>query len=297
MDSQSLKVFVAAADSDSFSLAAEQLHLTQSAVSKRIAQLEHQLNKKLFDRIARQISLTEAGQALLPRARAILQEMEAATQAIHDLSGEVSGTLRLAISHHLGLHRLPPLLKTYTQRYPSVRLDVDFMDSEKAYEKVLQGEFEVAVITLALEGHPNIFSRKIWDDPLHFVCARDHQLAELKSPALTDLVDYPVILPGMNTYTGRIIQRLFEDQGVQLNAPMSTNYLETISTMVEIGLGWSILPETLAHRLHQLPIAEFGVARELGCIHHRERSLSNAAQQFMTLLNSSTGTTSKPKSE
>ena len=62
-------------------------------------------------------------------------------------------------------------------------------------------------------------------------------MAELKKPALKDLAEYPIILPGLNTYTGRIIQNLFQKEGIPLKAPMSTNYLETISTMVEIGLG------------------------------------------------------------
>ena len=114
------------------------------------------------------------------------------------------------------------------------------MDSEKAYEQVLHGDSEVAVITLALESHHNINSKKIWNDPLRFICAQDHPLAELKKPALKDLAEYPIILPGLNTYTGRIIQNLFQKEGIPLKAPMSTNYLETISTMVEIGLGSSI---------------------------------------------------------
>ena len=151
MDNQNLKAFITVAELGSFSEAADSLYLTQSAISKRIALLEQQIGKRLFDRIARQVSLTEAGNELLPRARRILQEYENALQAINDLSGEASGTLRLAISHHLGLHRLPPILKQFAQQYPNVTLDIEFMDSEKAYEQVLHGESEVAVITLALE--------------------------------------------------------------------------------------------------------------------------------------------------
>ena len=150
MDNQNLKAFITVADLGSFSQAADRLYLTQSAISKRIAQLEQQIGKKLFDRIARQVSLTEAGAELLPRARRILNEYDSALQAINDLSGKASGTLRLAISHHLGLHRLPPVLKQFAQQYPNVTLDIEFMDSEKAYEQVLHGQSEVAVITLAL---------------------------------------------------------------------------------------------------------------------------------------------------
>ena len=284
MDNQNLKAFITVAETGSFSEAAEQLYLTQSAISKRIAQLEQQIGKRLFDRIARQVSLTEAGQELLPRARRILQEYENALQAISDLSGEASGTLRLAISHHLGLHRLPPVLKQFAQQHPNVSLDIEFMDSEKAYEQVLHGESEVAVITLALESHHNIHSVKIWDDPLRFICANDHPLAKLKKPALKDLAEYPIILPGLNTYTGRIIQNLFQKEGIPLKAPMSTNYLETISTMVEIGLGWSVLPETLVRDLHVMPFKQVSIERELGYIHHTKRSLSNAAVAFLRMM-------------
>jgi DNA-binding transcriptional LysR family regulator len=284
MDNQNLKAFITVANSGSFSEAADRLYLTQSAISKRIAQLEQQMGKKLFDRIARQVTLTEAGSELLPRARRILQEYENALQAINDLSGEASGTLRLAISHHLGLHRLPPILKQFAQQYPNVTLDIEFMDSEKAYEQVLHGQSEVAVITLALESHHNIHSKKIWNDPLRFICAQDHQLAQLKKPQLKDLAEYPIILPGLNTYTGRIIQNLFQQEGIPLKAPMSTNYLETISTMVEIGLGWSVLPETLVRDLHVMPLKSITIERELGYIHHMKRSLSNAAVAFLELM-------------
>jgi DNA-binding transcriptional LysR family regulator len=284
MDNQNLKAFITVADCRSFSDAADQLYITQSAISKRIAQLELQIGKKLFDRIARQVSLTEAGKELLPRAQRILKEYEDALQAINDLSGEASGTLRLAISHHLGLHRLPPVLKQFSQQYPNVSLDIEFMDSEKAYELVLHGESEVAVITLALDSHHNIYSKKIWDDPLRFICAQDHPLANLKKPQLSDLAEYPIILPGLNTYTGRIIQNLFQREGIPLKAPMSTNYLETISTMVEIGLGWSVLPETLVRDLHVMPFKQISIERELGYIHHIKRSLSNAAVEFLHLM-------------
>ena len=79
------------------------------------------------------------------------------------------------------LHRLPPILKQFAQQYPNVTLDIEFMDSEKAYEQVLHGDSEVAVITLALEAHHNINSKKIWNDPLRFICAQDHPLAQIKT--------------------------------------------------------------------------------------------------------------------
>ncbi|BBI62424.1 hypothetical protein HSBAA_37300 [Vreelandella sulfidaeris] len=149
MDTQSLQAFLAVAETQSFSRAAEQLYLTQPAVSKRIATLESQVGARLFDRIGRRIALTEAGNVLLPQARHILFTVEDSRRALANLSGQVGGKLTLATSHHIGLHRLPPLLKQYTQRHPEVELDLHFLDSELAYQGVLDGTLEMAVVTLA----------------------------------------------------------------------------------------------------------------------------------------------------
>ena len=140
MDTQNLKAFLLVAETGSFSLAAQKLHLTQPAVSKRVAQLEEQLNVTLFDRIGRTINTTEAGDALLPHARAVQLELQAAEQSVRDLAGEVRGRLRLATSHHIGLHHLPPVLSYFSKTYPAVQLDIEFMDSEQAYELTLRGE-------------------------------------------------------------------------------------------------------------------------------------------------------------
>ena len=285
MDTQLLEAFIAVAKAGSFSDAAEKIHLTQPAVSKRIALLEEQLDCRLFDRIARTITLTEAGEALLPRAHHILREIADTTQAINDLSGEISGRLRLAISHHIGLHRLPPVLKQFAQDYPEVTIDVDFMDSEKAYEGILQGRFEVAVITLAPEAHPKIEANTIWPDPLVFMVSEDHPLLWESNHTLENLRNHPAILPGLGTYTGRMTRLLFEQQNVPLPATMTTNYLETIKMMVSIGLGWSLLPESMLESgIKSVEITGIQIQRELGYIHHREKSLSNAAKAFINLL-------------
>lgn len=284
MDNQNLSAFIIVAENKSFSEAAYVLDVTQSTISKRIALLESQVGKKLFDRIARRVALTEAGQELLPRARRILKEYANALQAINDLSGNVSGILRLAISHHLGLHRLPDLLKIFSKTYPDVVLDIEFMDSEKAYERVMQAKSEIGIITLGSEIHPNIHKKEIWDDPLKFVCSEDHALSKLLDPELEDLANFPVILPGLNTYTGRIVQNIFQYRQISLVTPMSTNYLETISKMVEIGLGWSVLPETLTKNLHSLSVNHTSIKRQLGYIYHTKHTLSNAGLAFLSLL-------------
>tara|TARA_B110000285_G_scaffold73823_1_gene85146 strand:- start:3305 stop:4183 length:879 start_codon:yes stop_codon:yes gene_type:complete len=287
MDTQNLRAFLLVAESRSFSQAAKRLHLTQPAVSKRIAQLEAQLNVSLFDRIGRRISTTEAGEALLPHARAVHLELQAAQQSVRDLAGEVRGRLRLATSHHIGLHRLPPLLSFFSKAFPAVQLDIDFMDSEQAYELTLQGEVELAVVTLAPSPIANIVTRPIWLDPLDFMVQQDTQLTRKKALGLQELSQHPAILPGLNTYTGQIVKSLFEQRRLPIQIAITTNYLETIRMMASVGLGWTVLPRSMRDpSLATLPIRDARIERTLGAIHHEGRSLSRAAQAFIEALES-----------
>ncbi len=285
MDLANLNAFIAIAEAGSFSEAAERLHLTQPAVSKRIAGLEQQLDTRLFDRLGREVSLTEAGRALLPRAYQILNVLDDTRRALTNLNGEVSGRLTLATSHHIGLHRLPPLLRAFTRQHPQVALDIQFLDSEVAYEEILHGRAELAVITLAPETREPVHAVAVWDDPLDFVAAPEHPLARNGAVTLADVALHPAVFPGGNTFTHHIVQGLFQAQGLIPNIAMSTNYLETIKMMVSIGLAWSVLPRTmLDDQVVRLPLPGIQLRRQLGYILHKERTLSNAAKAFMSLL-------------
>ena len=209
MDINNLNAFIQVAETGSFSLAASKLHITQPAVNKRISTLESLLNTRLIDRIGRKVALTPAGATLLPRAIAIISDLDDARRSLDNLSGDVTGRLNLAISHHLGLHRLPPILREFSQRYPDVTLDIQFLDSEVAYEAVTQGKIELAVITLTEQLSEKIHVQTIWKDPMSFVASTTHPLALESELTLDMLSKYGAILPELNTFTGTITERLF----------------------------------------------------------------------------------------
>ncbi|MCY0966589.1 LysR family transcriptional regulator [Parathalassolituus penaei] len=288
MDSQLLQSFLAVASCQSFSLAAEQLHLTQSAVSKRIQLLEQQLDSPLFDRHNRTVSLTESGLQLLPRARQILDLIADTRQELHNLSGAVSGTLSLATSHHIGLHRLPPVLREFVSRYPAATLDIRFVGSEGAYRLIEQRQVELALTTLD-DQHPTFMDcTPLWVDDMLCVCGHEHPLARMKQLKLADLAATPAILPENDTITFRMVDRVFRQSGLSLRNAMPTNYLETIKMMVSVGLGWSLIPASMADdQVHILEWPGIPVQRHLGLVHLRERSLGNAAKALIQLLNDS----------
>lgn len=285
MDTQNLRAFSLVAETGSFSAAALKLHITQPAVSKRIALLEQYLDAALFDRIGRSINLTEAGIALLPHANTVYQQLLAAEQSVRDLSGEVSGRLRLATSHHIGLHRLPPILSRFNKTCPAVRIDIEFMDSEQAFERVSQGKVELAVVTLAPTADACLITTDIWADPLDFLVGREHKLASRGEASLQQLSQCPAILPGLNTYTGQIVKRLFDRHNLTLQISLATNYLETIRMMASVGLGWTVLPRNMKDEsLVSLQVPGIAIERSLGHVYHRDRSLSRAAAAFIDAL-------------
>lgn len=285
MDIANLHAFIVVATKGSFSLAAPSLHLTQPAVSKRVAALEDELETKLFDRIGRRVTLTEAGQTLLPRARRILNEVDDSRRALRNLSGQVSGPLSIGTSHHIGLHRLPPVLRMYTQRYPQVQLDIRFLDSEVIHDDVARGDLELGIGTLPITAAEGVQIHPVWVDELAFVSSPTHPLARRREITLDILASYPAILPGETTYTHRIIERAFALRGVQVRVSLSTNYLETIKMMVSVGLGWSVLPGTMLDtEIIALPIKELRMERTLGVIQNKRHTLSNAARAMLELL-------------
>jgi DNA-binding transcriptional LysR family regulator len=285
MDISALQAFLAVAESGSFSRAAERIYLTQPAISKRIAALEKEIGARLFDRIGRGIHLTPAGDALLGRARNVLKELEDVKRGITNLSGSISGELLLATSHHIGLHRLPGLLKRFHDTYTQVRLNLQFMDSEKACQGVARGDLELAVVTLPPETAAPLKTEKIWDDPLDIVVSPGHPLARELHVTLNRLLDYPAILPGPGTYTREIILKAFGRLRDRIQVGMATNYLEVLKMLATIGLGWSALPRTMIDAgLNVVQIEKVGIRRELGIVTHEKRTLSNAGQAMIRII-------------
>lgn len=279
MDTQALAAFLEVADAASFTRAAERLHLSQPAISKRLKSLEDQIGAPLFDRIGRRVQLTAAGGALLPYARRALQDIEDGRRALSQLQSRIAGRLSIGTSHHIGLHRLPPVLRSFTQRCPDVDLDIHFMDSEVACEAVLAGKLELGIVTLPLQPLPQLATRVIWPDPLSVMVAPNHPLLDKRRVRLPDLAQHAAVFPDENTYTRRIVTQALRAHDLEPRIRLSTNYLETLKMLVSIGLGWSVLPDSmLDDSIRALPMPALRMHRELGCVWHQGRAESAPAR-------------------
>ncbi len=290
MDDATFQALVSVVDTLSFSEAARRLHLTQPAISKRIASLEAQLNIKLLERYGRKVRLTETGRELMPRIRQILDEMEGLRRQAVSRLPEVSGTLLMGTSHHIGLYRLPPVLRAYRQRHPQAHLDLRFVDSEEAYAAVRRGDLELGLVTLPPTPDPSLLSIPVWQDELLFVAAPEHPLAaQAQGLSISDLAAWPALMPAPLTFTRQIVEAVFRDRKLRLQVDMTTHHLDTLRMMVGIGLGWSVLPASMVSTdLCILQVDTPALRRELGIVRHPERTLSRAARAMQELLHEHT---------
>jgi len=284
MDIQNIRAFLAVAETGSFSRAAEKLFITQPAISKRISTLEESLDCQLFDRLGKSIQLTQAGEALIPSYQRILAEIDQTEHIVSSLRTKVSGHLRFGTSHHIGLHRLPPVLRQYTRQFPDVELDIQFMDSEQAAALILKGSIELALITLPDEIQKPLTTIPVWTDPMEVVVAQDHPLAKQKSVTARQLTGYGVLIQSHSTHTRNIIDQALK-LGDDIKIIMESNYLETIKAMIQNGLGWGVLPESMIDdSLHRINIRGVKMERHLGVLLHASRTLSSSANALLETL-------------
>jgi DNA-binding transcriptional LysR family regulator len=290
MQLSQITAFLTIAELESFSLAAERLHISQPAVSKRIRQLEQSMKTSLFDRIGKRSILTPNGLAFLPHAERILHEVKNYRSSLDGQNGEPSGSLTLATSHHIGLHRLPQILRDFKIKYPQVDLDLHFMDSEDACVAIANNEIELAIVTLPENADTKLNLETIWIDTLQIVLAPDHPLANDDHIDQLKLLDFPAILPSMGTFTRRIINNYFSTNKDQIKIILETNYLETIKVMVSANLGWSMLPASmLDNTVIGKPLNNSGmhgleIQRVLGIVTRQNRTLSLSSQAFILML-------------
>ncbi|RMF15160.1 MAG: LysR family transcriptional regulator [Gammaproteobacteria bacterium] len=254
-------------------------------MSKRIQALEEALGTPLLERLPRRIELTEAGRVLHARCRHILREVENTTLAIRNLSQHVQGILKLATSHHIGIHYLPGVIRDLHSAFPDIRFDLHFMTSEQSAQAVLAGEVELALCTLPAEVRPPLEASLIWDEKLVFVAGREHPLHEVEGLSLSHLVGQPNILPSRETYTFQRVAECFEAQGLTLSPGTPANFIETIRALVEVNLGWSVLPAFMAkENIQQLPLKEGAISRPLGVLMDARRTRSSVARAFLEAL-------------
>jgi DNA-binding transcriptional LysR family regulator len=279
-----LRVFETVARLSSFTRAAEELHLTQPAVSMQVRQLEDEVGLPLFEKLGRQISLTEAGRELFHYSRSIdrsLQEME---EVVESLKGVNRGRLSVAVASTVN-YFAPRLLAAFHQRYPGIGLRLDVTNRERVVHQL-----QANTVDMVLMGQPpdgvNVESEAFMDNPLVVVAPPEHPLAAEERVTLMRLAEEVFVMREPGSGTRQAMERFFAEQGIGIRHGMQMTRNEAIKQAVRAGLGLSVVSlhtvelELETNRLVILNVEGFPLERQWHLVYRSGRRLSPAARAF-----------------
>lgn len=284
-----LEYFVAVAEELSFTRASRRLHVVQSGVSSAIQGLERELGTALFDRDRHRVTLTDAGRALLPEARATLAAAQAAADAVAEAAAGLRGTLSIGTMLSTGAVDVPALLGRFHEQHPGimVRLRVVPGGSAELAREVVGGGLDLALLSLSGKPPPGLAVRQLAHEPLVLICAAGHQLATaeeitLESLANETFVDFPA---GWGTRT--IVDRAFATAGLERQVAFEVTEYGTAAGLVGNGLGIAFFPTSVASRVEgvvAVPVASAPLDWRILVATSSTRRTSAAARAFLAEL-------------
>lgn len=283
-----LRAFVALARTGSFTLAAESLFITQSALSGLIKELEQTLGVRLVDRSTRRVHLTPIGDGLHPLLDAVLHDLDGVLHRVNDHRALKVGVVRLATTQLLASTLVPDLIAAFQREHPAIQVSLVDAPADAVMARVFAGEVELGI---GPEREPNsdITSTPLFDGPFMAVCPPGHALARRRRLRWSDLVPFPVIV-----LQGQFTERLAQDlRAASLSVGFSpaheVAYMPTALSMVKAGLGVALCiayaaPLVEGYGLKMVPLGDPEVRRSFDVFARKGRSLSPASQTFLDFI-------------
>lgn len=289
MNFRTLEIFCCVADHRSFSRAADQLSLTQGAVSQSIGQLEESLGASLFDRSTRPPSLTPGGARFLRGIRGILKTYQRLGDEVRQLDSDTPGEISIGSIVSVGLSYLPSATEEFSRLNPGVSVNTAYGTSERVIEMVTGGEVDFGMVsfprsTKTIEAVPWL------DEPMRIFCSQNHPLADQRSVALEQLCGIDMIGFTRSLELRHQIDRVLAHAGITVQFPMEFDNTDSMIRAIQANGGIGILPEAAVRRetadgsLRVVACREFRMSRPLGMIFRRSARLSPPAGDFCSLL-------------
>jgi len=279
-----LKIFSTVAEHQSYTHAARILYLTQPAVSMQIKQLEDFVGMPLFERMGKQIGLTEAGRELLHYAQTIQHQMDEATLMLKELKGVERGSLHLTMASTAN-YFAPQLIAAFHREYPKASITLDVTNRSGLVDAVENNQTDMAIMGKPPSGH-HLVGLPFMDNPLVVIAAPSHPLVRQQPILLADLADEPFIVRESDSGTRMAVERFFERHNIALIAGMEMNRSEAIkqAVMAELGLGivslHTIEMELALKRLVVLEVEDFPIKRQWHIVYREGKRFAAIPEAF-----------------
>jgi LysR family hydrogen peroxide-inducible transcriptional activator len=286
MEFQQLRYVCAIAESGSFSRAAEHCHVAQPSLSQQVSKLEDELGTRLFDRLGRRVRLTDAGRIFLPRARAILHEMEAARSEVDYERKDTKGSISVGVIPTIAPYFMPSRVANFTRKFPEASLKIVEETTPILVEGVRNLSLDLAIMSLPLR-HREFETIPLHKERLYAVLPRDHSLAKRKEISLGDLRTEPFVLLRDSHCFHDIAVSACQRARVNPRVAFESGQFSSLLGMVSAGVGVSIVPamavDSAADRTF-VRIADQRAFRTIVAVTLRGRSLNRVQQAFLTHL-------------
>ena len=287
MNLNQVQVFCAVAKHMSFSMAAEELFITQPAVSQQVKALERQLNVKLFERVGHKLFLTEAGEAVLPHAQALLTARAEMEQTLAILRGSSRGRLALGANTTGGMYVAPAIVRSFRDVSPEVEATLQIETTTRILDRVMQNMIDVAIVTGPVEDG-RFAIRDLCEDEVQLIVSPSHPFAERASVSPAEVAGEDFAVPEPGSRTRMLIEQAFHDRGHRLRVTMQLPGTEAVKKAVEANLAvamvsrYSIAREVAFGALARVPIDGLLLERPIHILHRKGKHLSPLARRFLT---------------
>ena len=279
MSDRRLKVFHTVARLLSFTKAAEELHMTQPAVTFQVRQLEEYFNTRLFDRTHNKVNLTPAGERVAEFAERIFDLYAEMESGVRDLTGEISGALTIGASTTIAEYMLPALLGEFKNQYPDINLRLKVSNSEGIVSMVEHNVIDLGVVESAVN-NKNLIVEVCHEDQLVLVAAPDHELVKRGGKVnASDIVRYPFVSREEGSGTRDVVMQYLMEHKVSpgdMNVSLELGSPEAIKGAVEAGMGITILSRSIIGKelklnmLAELPL-DPPLARPFSFVRQRQK--------------------------
>jgi len=289
MDIRQLRLFCRIVERHSFSLAADELNITQPAASQQVRSLERELRTTLLDRSRRTVVPTDSGQVLYRYAREILALHERACTEIGDLGDLVAGKVVIGASTGPGEHVLPAMLTRFKDLYPGVEVALHVDDTQEVVERVLTREFELGAVG-ALTRRPDLVAEPLARDEVVLVCSPGHAWASRDSVSLEELGREPQVVQQQGAGIRAVVEDHLRRTGLppeRLNVVMEMGLMESAKQAAIAGGGvtfmsrWAIGPELEHGTLAAVRVDGLEIRRDFYTVRSKTRVLSRAAEALL----------------